>query len=307
MPTRLWCLALWVWLVRVFAPSGGANKAACSCPSSVQVCWGNLNLDKNLDKELGQILSRVFLLQSHLSKFPRRTWTRNLDNCWLPCYCLRGPRREGPPGIGPLLFLIPRQPEEENIRDSPPGEEPELGQILSRLAGPLVQVPPPNLDKELGQLQAALLLYTWSQPGIEASLHLPGIGAAPARRVIRIIRIIRSYGGGLALRVRIGASTLARHLCGSLHPAAPPARHRSIRCRAAFSILWPTQDCSTQSCGQRRIAPLNPAANAGLLRSILWPTQDCSTQSCGQRRIAPLNPVPNLLLGRRLSHWRKHM
>ena len=42
-------------------------------------------MDKNLDKELGQILSRVFLLQSHLSKFPRRTWTRNLDNCWLPC------------------------------------------------------------------------------------------------------------------------------------------------------------------------------------------------------------------------------
>ena len=30
----------------------------------------NLNLDKNLDKELGQILSRVFLLQLDLSKFP---------------------------------------------------------------------------------------------------------------------------------------------------------------------------------------------------------------------------------------------
>ena len=49
-------------------------------------------MDKNLDKELGQILSRVFLLQSHLSKFPRRTWTRNLDNCWLPCDYLHGPR-----------------------------------------------------------------------------------------------------------------------------------------------------------------------------------------------------------------------
>ena len=35
---------------------------------------GNPNLDKNLDKELGQILSRAFLLQSHLSKF-----ARNLD------------------------------------------------------------------------------------------------------------------------------------------------------------------------------------------------------------------------------------
>ena len=49
---------------------------------------GNPNLDKNLDKELGQILSRVFLLQSHLSKFARGTWTRNLDNCGLPCYKL---------------------------------------------------------------------------------------------------------------------------------------------------------------------------------------------------------------------------
>ena len=148
-------------------------------------------MDKNLDKELGQILSRVFLLQSHLSKFPRRTWTRNLDNCWLPCYCLRGPRREGPPGIGALLFFLTRQPEEENIRDSPPGEEPELGQELGQgtwiifitcfpLAEPLVQVPP--------------------------------------RRVIRIIRIIRSYGGGLALRVRNW----------SLHPGAPPALHRSL-------------------------------------------------------------------------------
>ena len=49
---------------------------------------GNPNLDKNLDKELGQVLSRVFLLQSHLSKFARGTWTRNLDNCGLPCYKL---------------------------------------------------------------------------------------------------------------------------------------------------------------------------------------------------------------------------
>ena len=47
---------------------------------------GNPNL--NLDKELGQVLSRVFVLQSHLSKFARGTWTRNLDNCGLPCYKL---------------------------------------------------------------------------------------------------------------------------------------------------------------------------------------------------------------------------
>ena len=38
------------------------------------------NLGKNLDKKLEQILSRVFLLQSHLSKFGQGTWTRNLDN-----------------------------------------------------------------------------------------------------------------------------------------------------------------------------------------------------------------------------------
>ena len=41
-----------------------------------------------LGQELGQVLSRVFLLQSHLSKFTRGTWTRNLDNCGLPCYKL---------------------------------------------------------------------------------------------------------------------------------------------------------------------------------------------------------------------------
>ena len=69
------------------------NKAACSCPSSLSKFGGGTKLRKT--RELGQILSRVFLLQSHLSKFPRRTWTRNLDNCWLPCYCLRGPRRGG--------------------------------------------------------------------------------------------------------------------------------------------------------------------------------------------------------------------
>ena len=199
----------------------------------------------------------------------------------------------------------------------------ELGQILSRVFL-LQQVPPPNLDKELGQLQAALLLYTWSQPGIEAFLphHLPGIGAAPARRVIRIIRIIRSYGdSGRATRWHrsLPAAPPARNW--SLHPGAPPARHRSLGrppCCPGIVILHrrplpshlPGIEASTrprhlpsigasaaaprsQSCGQRRIAPLNPVANAVLLHSILRPTQDCSTQSCGQRRIAPLNPVAN--------------
>ena len=63
------------------APIPG-RQSRVPCPG------GNPNLDKNLDKELGQVLSRVFLLQSHLSKFARGTWTRNLDNCGLPCYKL---------------------------------------------------------------------------------------------------------------------------------------------------------------------------------------------------------------------------
>ena len=87
---------------------------------------GNPNLDKNLDKELGQILSRVFLLQSHLSKFPRRTWTRNLDNCGLPCYKL-----------SQCYAPIPGRP---RFRAPHPGNpnldknlDKELGQILSRV------------------------------------------------------------------------------------------------------------------------------------------------------------------------------
>ena len=68
-------------LSRCYAPIPG-RQSRVPCPG------GNPNLDKNLDKELGQVLSRVFLLQSHLSKFARGTWTRNLDNCWLPCYKL---------------------------------------------------------------------------------------------------------------------------------------------------------------------------------------------------------------------------
>ena len=96
-----------------------------------------------LGQELGQVLSRVFLLQSHLSKFARGTWTRNLDNCGLPRYKLS---RQAPiPQLGP-------------------GRKPELGQELGQgtwtsfitcfpLAEPLVQVRPENLDKELGQLR----------------------------------------------------------------------------------------------------------------------------------------------------------
>ena len=69
-------------LSQCYAPIPGRPRFRVPCPG------GNPNLDKNLDKELGQILSRVFLLQSHLSKFAWGTWTRNLDNCGLPCYKL---------------------------------------------------------------------------------------------------------------------------------------------------------------------------------------------------------------------------
>ena len=115
---------------------------------------GNPNLDKNLDKELGQILSRVFLLQSHVSKFARGTWTRNLDNCGLPCNKL-----------AQYYAPIPGRP---RFQLRGPGRKPELGQELGQgtwtsfitcfpLAEPLVQVRPGNLDKELGQLRAAVL------------------------------------------------------------------------------------------------------------------------------------------------------
>ena len=107
------------------------------------------NLDKNLDKELGQVLTRVFLLQS------RGTWTRNLGNCGLPCYKL-----------SQYYAPIPGRPRFHNLAQG--GNLPELGQELGQgfwtsfitcfpLAEPLVQVRPGNLDKELGQLRAAVL------------------------------------------------------------------------------------------------------------------------------------------------------
>ena len=142
-------------------------------------------MDKNLDKELGQILSRVFLLQSHLSKFPRRTWTRNLDNCRLPCYYIPGASLASkPPCTCPASE--PRQPAES--------------------------------------------YGSYGSYGHTAAVWHSGCG--------------------------IGASTRPRHLPSIGASAAAPR---------------------SQSCGQRRIAPLNPAANAGLLHSILRPTQDCST------------------------------
>ena len=53
-----------------------------------QLQGGNPNLDKNLDKELGQILSRVFLLQSHLSKFRPGNLDKELGQLRAPCKAL---------------------------------------------------------------------------------------------------------------------------------------------------------------------------------------------------------------------------
>ena len=88
-------------------------------------------MDKDLDKELGQVLSRVFLLQSHLSKFARGTWTRNLDNCGLPCYKLS---QYYAPIPGRPRFRVPRPG---------PGGNPNLDK---------------NLDKELGQVLSRVFL-----------------------------------------------------------------------------------------------------------------------------------------------------
>ena len=98
-------------LSQYYAPTPGRQ-------SRVPRRGGNPNLDKNLDKELGQILSRVFLLQSHLSKFARGTWTRNLDNCGLPCYKL-----------SQYYAPIPGRP---RFQLRGPGRKPELGQELGQ-------------------------------------------------------------------------------------------------------------------------------------------------------------------------------
>ena len=99
------------------------NKAACSCPSS-------------------------------LSKFGGGTWTRNLDNCGLPCH--------------KLFFFPPPDSRQALIPCASPRRKLELGQELGQgtwtnfvtcfpLTEPLVQVRLGNLDKELGQLRAAVL------------------------------------------------------------------------------------------------------------------------------------------------------
>ena len=133
-------------LSQCYAPIPGRPRFQLRGPG------GNPNLDKNLDKELGQVLSRVFLLQSHLSKFARGTWTRNLDNCGLPCYKLS---QYYPPIPGRPRFRAPRPGGNPNLDKN---LDKELGQILSRVfLEPLVQVRLGNLDKELGQLRAAML------------------------------------------------------------------------------------------------------------------------------------------------------
>ena len=70
--------------------------------------------------------------------------------------------------------------------------------------------------------------------------------------------------------------TRPRHLPGTEHPLPRRVLNPVANAGLLHSILSPTQDCSTQSCGQRRIARLNPVANAGLLHSILCPIQDAS-------------------------------
>ena len=117
---------------------------------------GNPNLDKNLDKELGQVLSRVFLLQSHLSKFARGTWTRNLDNCGLPCYKL-----------SQCYAPIPGRPRFHNLAQ---GGNPnldknldkELGQVLSRVFFSC-RATCPSSPRELGQ-------GTWTTAGCRYKL-----------------------------------------------------------------------------------------------------------------------------------------
>ena len=154
----------------------------------------------------------------------------------------------------------------------------------------------PSSPAELGQgtwTTAGCLVIIYLEPAWHRSLPAPARHRSRASPPSHTDHTDHTVGGGLALRVRNW----------SLRPGAPPARQpppSRATCPASehplprrvldpvanagllHSILRPTQDCSTQSCGQRRIAPLNPVANAGLLHSILWPTQDCSTQSCAQ-------------------------
>ena len=123
----------------------------------------------------------------------------------------------------------------------------------------------------------------------------------------------------------------ARHIPAwhrSLHPAAPPARHRSPRPRhlpgikaglpsrvlnpvvtpgLRPSILLSLQDCALQSCCHPRIAPFNPVVTPGLRPSILLSPQDCALQSWANNRIAPppIRPAfgpTKLLKGVDLAH-----
>ena len=67
-------------------------------------------------------------------------------------------------------------------------------------------------------------------------------------------------------------------------------RQRSAEGPESDTVLAasPPESPFSQSCCQRRIAPLNPAPSTGLLHSILHRAQDCSTQSCADDRIAPM-------------------
>ena len=132
----------------------------------------------------------------------------------------------------------------------------------------------------------------------------------PARRVIRIIRIIRSYGHTAAWH----CATLPRLPGIEASPAAPPDRVFFLPLtRPSFNRLlaW-AQDCPKkpitgpspkvcQRCCEDGIADIvffspftrptvNPGVGTGLPHSILAWAQDCPTQSWRGHRIATLNP-----------------
>ena len=131
---------------------------------------GNPNLDKNLDKELGQVLSRVFLLQSHLSKFARGTWTRNLDNCGLPCCKLSQYHAPIPgrpiPCASPLSFEGVFQMDSILPKRLPALVRPAFDLVLRRIRSPkrCVQACGCKIRAKVGSLEM--------QPGAKLQVHL---------------------------------------------------------------------------------------------------------------------------------------
>ena len=100
-------------------------------------------------------------------------------------------------------------------------------------------------------------------PGIEASRPRPD---TPARRAMRIIRIIRSYGHTAAWH----CATLPRLPGIEASPAAPPDRVFFYYSHAHPSILAWAQDC-----------PFNPGVGTGLPeKPITGPSRKTPSASC---------------------------